>query len=170
MLAEVSIAASCSILIYVIFLYIPLVRLQTKLCDLTVSDSSQCFKVRGVWICHLVPRQAWMCLIFTGPMESVLFARLNKKCFKFAVANSFEIDSDQWWIGMLLIRKEADCYELLFFFNMCLPCLFLLFFIYNRHAFTTRLTCLFLMFTTFLLDVPHVFASRQTHLFPYSNQ
>ena len=122
MLAEVSIAASCSILIYVIFLHIPLVRSQTKLCDLTVSNSSQCFKVRGVWICHLVPRQAWMCLVFTGPMESVLFARLNKKCLKFAVANGFEIDSDQWWIGMLLIRKEAEplCWDV-----KCVPFPFL---------------------------------------------
>ena len=62
------------------------------------------------------------------------------------------------------------CYELFFFFDTCLPCFLLLFFIYDWHAFPLRLTCLLHMFTTFLPYVLHVFASRPTHLFTYLNQ
>ena len=57
------------------------------------------------------------------------------------------------------------CYELLFFFDTCLPCLLLFFFIYNWHAFSLRLTCLLHMFAILLLYVLHVFASRLTPVF-----
>ena len=57
------------------------------------------------------------------------------------------------------------CYKLFSFFNMRLPYPLLLFFIYNLHAFSTRLTCLLYMFTSFLHHVLHVFASRQTPVF-----
>ena len=49
-------------------------------------------------------------------------------------------------MGCKQVVKGMDmttcCYELFFFFNMRLPCFSLLSFIYDRHAFYSRLTCL----------------------------
>ena len=42
------------------------------------------------------------------------------------------------------VWASSYCYELFFFFDMCLPCFSLLFFIYDQHAFTLRQTCLYL--------------------------
>ena len=74
--------------------------------------------------------------------------------------------SDHWsdmgiWISLLRWWK-------LLWTLSSLPCAYhaflLLFFIYDQQVFTTRQTCLFHMFTSFLLYILHVFASRLTHV------
>ena len=68
-------------------------------------------------------------------------------------------------------KITTACYKFFSSFTTCRTCFFyLLFFIYDQHAFTSRQTCLSFMFTSFLHYVLHVFTSRLTHSFIYLNQ
>ena len=65
----------------------------------------------------------------------------------------------------LLSTRTLVLQTLLFFFDMCISCFHLIFFISFWHVLACRTTCILHMFTMFLPSVLHVFALRLPHVF-----
>ena len=113
--------------------------------------------------CHLTSCQLMCSQCFFSTCDQVLYLFSNrwKLC---VVKTKLPIELHHASIQMRYVS------QILFFLHTCRTCFHLLFFIYDQHAFTSRQTCLFLVFTSFLHYALHVFASRLTHFFTYLNQ
>ena len=88
---------------------------------------------------HIASRVSWSSIRY---MSQVWLMQLYRNCTQEAVSIW---DSPHQRLGRWKVSQESThkVLQTLLFFNMCLPCFSLLFFIYELHAFSSRLTCLY---------------------------